>query len=185
MLDITAAADNTTVPPAITTAAGFVASATARLDAATTALTEAEGTERRVRDRIAALTAERQAIVQRRAGGQSQESDAGRLALIAADLEGLAAIASEAEAAATGERVKVEAEERLVAQARAQLARAEDEAALAALTDHARKLDTLLVTTLSEARHIYMRLGVGKPPFAPSPALVLELRKVAAAHGLL
>jgi hypothetical protein len=24
-----------------------------------------------------------------------------------------------------------------------------------------------------------------KPPFAPSPALVLELRKVAAAHGLL
>ena len=185
MLDFTTATDTTTIAPAIAAAAGFVASATARLEMATAALSEAEDAARHVRDRIAALTAERQTIVQRRAAGQSQQSDAGRLALIAADLEGLAAIASETDAAAAAEHAKVEAEQRLVDQARARFARAEDEAALAALTEHARKLDGLLVASLAEARQVYVRLGIGKPPFAPSPALVTELRKVAAAHGML
>ena len=185
MLDFTADAATIPTPPAITAAAGFVASATARLDAANATLAEAEAAGQRARARVAALEQERQAITARRAGGTHEDGDAGRLALIAADTEGLAPLVAEAQAVASVARQKAEVEQRLVANARQQLARAEDEAVLAALTDHARRLDTLLVTTLTEARQVYLRLGVGKPPFAPSPALVLEIRKVAAAHGLL
>lgn len=176
---------NSTIPPAITVAAGYIATAEARLDSANAEMADAEAMDRQLRGRIAALTDERTSIVQRRAGGRHEYSDAARLALIAADLEGLSSIAAEAEAALAAARSKMEGEQRLAVQARAHLARAEDEATLAALTEHARKLDALLVASLAEARQVYMRLGIGKPPFAPSPALVLEIRKVAAAHGLL
>ena len=183
MLDLTV---TDTIPPAIATAAGFVASATGRLETSSIALAEAVAMERQVRDRIAALTAERQAIVQRRAGGQHDDDDAGRLALIAADLEGLSLIFGEAEAAVTAERAKAEADRRLVDQARAQLARAEDEAALAGLVEHAGKLDTLLTVTLQQIATVAARIGApGRPPFAPSPALVMAIRRHAAAHGLL
>jgi chromosome segregation ATPase len=186
MLDFAADTTTNTIPPAIATAAGFVASATGRLETANAALAQAEAEDRKVRDRIAALTAERHAIVQRRAGGQHDDGDAGRLALVAADLEGLATIASEAEAAVAAERAKAEADRRLVDQARAQLARAEDEAALAGLVEHAGKLDTLLTVTLQQIATVAARIGApGRPPFAPSPALVMAIRRHAAAHGLL
>lgn len=187
MLDLAAnVTATTTIPPAITVAAGYIATATARLSAATAALTEAEAADRKVRDRMAALTTERQAIIARRAGGQHGDGDAGHLALIAADIEGLASIVGEAEAAVTTERVKVEAEQRLVDQARAQLTRAEDEAALTALVDHAKRLDELLTVTLQQIAAVAARIGApGRPPFAPSPALVMAIRRHAAAHGLL
>lgn len=175
-----------TVPPAITAAAGFVASASARLDTAKAALAAADKSAAAVRSRVTGLEAERAAMIQRRAAGQHEEGDAARLALIGADLEGLKPLLAEAEAVVIDARRKVEAEEILAANARQQLARAEAEAELAALVDHARKLDVLLTTTLSQVAEVASRIGApGRPPYAPTPGLVLAIRKHAAAHGLL
>ena len=174
------------IPPTITAAAGFVASATARFDTAMAALQAAEKSAAAVRGRVVALDAERATIIQRRAGGQHEDGDGARLALIAADLEGLAPLQAEADAAVSEARRKVEGEEHLVANARQQLDRAEAEAQLTALVQHARALDTMMVSTLAKIAQTSARIGApGKPPFAPSPALVLEMRRHAAAHGLL
>lgn len=175
-----------TIPPAITAAAGFVASATARLDAAKAALQAAEKSAAAVRVRVAALGAERAAIIQRRAGGTHEDSDAGSLALIAADLEGLAPLVAEADAAVAEAHNKAAAEEHLVANARAQLERAEAGTQLAALVEHAQRLDVLLTATLAKVAEAAARIGApGRPPYAPTPGLVLAIRRHAAAHGLL
>jgi hypothetical protein len=176
----------TTIPPAIATAASFVASATGRLETANAALAQAEAEDRKVRDRIAALTAERQAILQRRAGGQHEHDDAPRLALLDADAEGLASIAAETEAAVTAKRLATEAEQTLVLRAKAGLALAEDTAALEGLVEHANRLDVLLTVTLQQVAAVAARIGApGRPPYAPTPGLVIAIRRHAAAHGLL
>ncbi len=184
MLDFTP--PTPTTPPAITAAAGAIAAATARLDTATVALAEAEKSATNVRARTTALEAERQAIVQRRANGQHEEGDAGRLALIAADLEGLMPLRAEAEAAVTVARQKVEAGEGQSAYARQQFARAEAEAQLAALVEHAQKLDAIMLQTIERITTTAAQIGAtGRPPFAPSVALVQAVRRLAAAHGTL
>jgi hypothetical protein len=185
MLDFTSP-NTPTTPPAITAAAGFVASATARFEAAKGAQEAAQKNAAAVRSRVAALEAERADIVRRRTAGQQDEGDAGRLTLIAADLEGLGPLVAEAEAAVAEARRKAETEDHLVANARAQLDRAEAEARLAALVTHAQQLDVLLTATLGQVAEVAARIGApGRPPWAPTPGLVLAIRKHAAAHGLL
>jgi chromosome segregation ATPase len=176
--------DTTTIPPAIATAASFVASATARLETANAALAQAEAEARQVRARIATLEQERAAIIARRASGQHEHEDAARLALLAADSEGLAGIVTETEATVTAKRLAAEAEQALVAQASAQLARAEDEAALTALVEHARRLDTLMADTLQQATSIAQRIG-GAIAYVPTPALASSFRRLLAAAGRL
>lgn len=184
MLDFTPSA--TEPSPAIASAAAFVATAAARYDAAAAALAEAERAAARVRERVTALTQERAAMVSRRAQGQHEDGDAARLALIGADLDGLEPLAAEADASVAALRQKAESARSIVTNAQGQLARAEDEAALTALVGHAQALDVLLVSTLQQITATSARLGVpGRPPFAPSPALALEMRRLCAAHGLL
>lgn len=184
MLDLATNSTTNTTPPAITAAAGFVASATARLDAANATLADAEAAAARVRERITALHAERQAIATRRAYGDHGGGDGSRLELIRLDLEGLAAIVAEADTEAADRRQRAEAEQRIVANARSQLARAEDEASLAALVDHAHRLDALMADTLQRATAITQRIGAAIS-YVPSPALATSFRRLLAAAGRL
>lgn len=181
MLDFTPATD---IPPAIAGAASFVASASARLEAATRALADAEAAERKVRGRIAALEQERAAIAARRARGEHQHDDGGRLELIRLDLEGLITIAAEAEADVTEVRQKVEAEHRIAANARSQLTRAEGEVTLQALEQHAGQLDALMETTIRQMTETATRIGA-RVAYAPSPALATAFRRLLAAAGRL
>lgn len=181
MLDLTT---TDAVPPAITAAASFVASATARHDAANATLAEAEAAAARVRERITALEAERQVIATCRARGDHGGGDGSRLELIRLDLEGLAAIAAEADTEVTDRRHRAEAEQRIVANARSQFARAEDESSLAAIVDHAHRLDALMADTLQQATVITQRIG-GAISYVPSPALATSFRRLLAAAGRL
>lgn len=167
-------------------AARALAEATARREAASLALAGAEGHLGRVQRRIEVLEGEQAAIVARRACGEHAADDAERLAIIAADLEGLAGIRAEAEAAVTAARARHEAEQAAEAAARHLLERAEDKAAEERLVAHARRLDGLLVETLAQLAEIGQRLGRnGRPAWGPSSELWHALRRVQAHLGRL
>lgn len=185
MLDFIQPATHT-MPPAITAAAASLATATARLDTAKAALAAAEKSAAAVRARVAALEAERATIGQRRAAGQHEGGDGGRLELIRLDVEGLQPLVAEAEAAVADARRQFDAAEGLATGARQHLARAEAEAQLTALVEHVQKLDSLMVATIEQIAITAAQAGAtGRPPYAPSVALVQAVRRAAAAHGVL
>lgn len=185
MLDF-ATPTTTAVPPAITAAAASLATASVRLDTAKAALTAAEKNAAAVRGRVGALEQERAAIGQRRAAGQHEEGDGGRLELMRLDLEGLQPLVAEADAAVASARRKFDAAEGLATSARQQLARVEAEAQLTALVEHAQRLDALMLATIEHITITAAQAGAtGRPPYAPSVALVQAVRRAAAAHGVL
>ena len=171
--------------PAITAASHAVASATAQHDRAREGLVAAEAGRTRVTERIVALEAERSAIIARRQGGRGHDDDGARLELTRLDLEGLADLLRAEDAKVAAALAPVNDAMGAVQAAQYQLTRIECEATEAALIENAGTLDALLLANLKQLEELRAPLGRGKPGWAPSPALWLELRRLAAAAGRL
>ncbi len=145
-----------------------------QLEAATAELSTAQA-------RTADLTTERASIVARRARGQVEPDDAGRLALLAADLEALAGIEAEALARVEAARGPYDLASTMVANARRALEHAEHEQAKAALLAYLRQLDTAMQAGIAELAVVQQQLGTaGVPAWGPSRELAQALRKVLA-----
>jgi hypothetical protein len=166
------------VPAAIQAAAAAVADAEVAFELAATEHGSAASETAKLRDRLADLEARRAEIVSRRQVGDCRADDGADLALIAADGEGLAALLAEAQAAETPLRQKADAATTALANARMLLQRAEDEAAEAQLIAHARRLDGLLLETISQLAEVGQRLGRPVPPWGASPELREKLRRI-------
>lgn len=165
---------------AIEAAAHQVAESLAAAQTAGVAFEEASARHDRIADRIRELDAERAGIVARRAAGDHRPDDGGRLELIAADREGLAAMETEAMAAVNAARGPADVAKQNVASARQSLAREESLATERALVTHATELDRLLLATVHELAEVGQRTGRPRPAWGPSAELAKELRKLQA-----
>jgi hypothetical protein len=125
----------------IVAAARHIAAAVAEHEKAAGALENAQAARQRIIDRLAALDSKRTEIVTRRQGGNTHPDDAGQLALIAADKEGLVAMLPDADAVVASALAPVQAAASAVAMARQALQQTEDELAEKALAEHAATLD--------------------------------------------
>jgi hypothetical protein len=145
---------------------GTILAAAAALERATAELTEANttfDTARLVADRIsgqlAALKETRDTIVNRRSAGDHREGDAGQLALIQADTEGLQPLATEANASLGVARKGVTDRTAARQHAVTELSTAEDRVLLAALVERARAADTVMldlvtrISTVAKRQH--------------------------------
>lgn len=137
----------------------------------------------RVRSRIESLHAARQQIVQRRAAGVEEADDGARLALIQADSEGLAELLAEADAAVTAAEGPAQEAVSAASTARNQLARQELLETDRAITDHAQKLETLLIEAITKANASAAALGLPYSKYFASPALVTALKNRAIRSG--
>jgi hypothetical protein len=175
------ATDDMLVPVSLTeieAAARALAEAAATVEEARAPLAAAQAHRDKIAARLDALEAQCVAIVSRRAAGDEQDDDGARLALIAADTEGLKGLLVQAEAALAAPRAIAEQAQRALASVKLASARAEAEAQEVALTAHATMLDQLLVTTLdrlSEASR-----GIGRPThqWQPSRQLADAIRRL-------
>ena len=171
--------------PAITAQARAVAEAEQALQRASPALSSAETYLATIRDRIAELGTQRADIAARRSRGDHEPDDAGRLALIAVDIEGLEGMVPDADGRIAAARRPVEAATHAVDHARAKLAQAEAAALEAALIEHARHLDMLMVDTLTRLNQAEAQLSHHRPTWGPSANLIAALRRRQAALGTL
>ena len=146
-------------------------------------LTAAKVALDKIRARIEALHGARQSIIQRRQGGIEQDDDAGRLALIVADSEGLAELLSEADAAVDAAEGPAQEARDAAQRARAVLSRAELMATDAAITAHAQAIDALLVEVIARANASAAALGLPYSKYFASPALVTALKTRAIRSG--
>jgi len=135
-----------------------------------------------VQERIDALTRGRQRIIVRRQAGDHHPDDGATLALIAADLEGLAPMLVDAEAIASGANDRCATAQAAVRIAEQTLEGIEAFEAETSLIAHAIRLDQLLLETVRRFNAVRQRIGSGTPKWGPSPALALELRKLQAAR---
>jgi len=160
-------------------AARQVAEASASVEEARAPLAAAQAHRDRIAGRIDALEAERSSIVSRRAQGDECDDDAARLALIAADTEGLRGLLATAEGALVAPRDTFERAKAALATARMSFDRTEAEATESALVGHADHLAALLLTTVQQVAEASKRIGRGLPAWAPSAELYNALRKLA------
>ncbi len=166
-------------------AARQVAVAAAASQKASAALAKAEAHRQRITDRITAKDAERAAIVSRRVRGKHDPDDAGALALIEADREGLSQMLVAADTDVAAAHGPAEQARQQHAAAQFTLQRAEDEAEEEALVAHAAHLDALLLATVGQLADIAARTGRPRPAWAPSTELATALRRVMAVKGML
>jgi len=142
------------------------------------ALARAEDHAAQIAGRISALTSQRGAIVARRTAGHYDDGDGPALALIAADLEGLAGLQAEAEAKVAAARVPVTAASNRLASLRDQLARAEAEAVEAVLIAQATQQAEVLLQTVGGLEQAGKGLNRQMPVWS-SPALYRALQGLA------
>jgi hypothetical protein len=167
--------------PTITVATRHVAEAQQTSEACANALATAKKHQDKISSRVNELAEQRAGVVARRQTGDTQESDGSTLALIAADSEGLSALAVEAERIVGAALDRVNAARTLLLAAEAGLRRAQDHAEQDALLVHASKLDVLMLQTVCKLNDVSKRLGdQGTPKWGPSQGLALELRKLQA-----
>jgi len=134
--------------------------------------------------RIAALFAERAAIVSRRAGGKQDTDDGSKLALLSADLEGLAAMQPDAVHRVTVAKSAFDAATNSAAQLREEIAKAEATALREALIPHVSDLAEKLTAAIKALAESSKRAGIGgKPPWGSSRELRDMLRALAAQRG--
>ncbi len=157
------------------------------MDQATAAgqvLSAAEKHRDQIAERISVLTNERAGIVARRAGDKREAEDGSRLALIAADLEGLTAMQPDAVARVTEAKAAFDRASAAAAAAREEIARAE---ALALHTAIPPELEVLAQKLLAGIRALAdsgKRASVGgRPPWGASRELRDALRALAAQRG--
>jgi hypothetical protein len=145
---------------------GTILAAAAALERATAELTEANATldaakvlADRISGQLATLKETRDTIVNRRSAGDHREGDAGQLALIQADTEGLQPMAAEANAAVAVARKAVSNLTTAQQRASTTLAAAEDWVLPAALVERAKVADTVMldlvtrISTIAKRQH--------------------------------
>ena len=137
----------------------------------------AQAHQAHIQGRITALTDARQAITARRAAGHHHADDGAVLALITADLDGLAVLAAEAAAAVAIAAGPADQANQGLAQARFHLAQAEDDAEDAAITAHTTKLEQLLIEAAGHADAIAKRRGKSFSTWCPTQVLNQTIRK--------
>ena len=171
--------------PLLAAPAQNVATATKRATAADNALISAAEAEMLVVSGLDDLRARHAAIVARRARGETSVDDGGDLALLAADVEGLAPLLAEAQAGTAAARRAVEHARGQAALARSALASVEAAIEHDARVVHAGALDAVLAGALGRLGELRAALGRGGTlPCAPSPELSL-VRKLLAQTGRL
>ena len=148
-------------------------------------LADVQAAAAHLRGRSAALQAERTGIIQARKRGADEPDHGARLALIGADLDGLAEMQAEADAKVA--RAAAEAQEARHAAAVAEQAiqRATDAELLARLTAHATKLDGLLLETVRAINATQTSLSRHGVVWAPSLEMAYEIRKLDLMRGSL
>lgn len=152
---------------------------------ATSELAAAQADHQVIADRINAIHTNRSAIIARRQAGDARPGDAGEIELLAADVQGLEGILAERKAEVAKAKTAQTAARQMLASAQSNMQRAEDAANLAALKEHAGKLDALLLATVQQIVETQNRLGDRRAAWAPSKELHFALRKLAAAAGIL
>jgi hypothetical protein len=144
------------------------------------AVQEAQAKLNQVAARIVSLEGERAQIIARRTGGDLRDGDGAGLAVLAADLEGLNKLRTDAAAALTLVQAPAQSAQRAVGLARERLARVEDQQALAQLKQQADTLADLLLRTVIRLLAAEQRLGLsGRDGWAPPRQLTDMLRKAA------
>ena len=174
----------TTPSPAITAAAAHLAAAEQDAAEAGQISARAEAQVNVLRQRIATADGAKAAIAARRNAGDHRNADAGELALLALDREGLVALLSEAEAAVAPLHVARNQAQRMLSLAAERMQNAKNADELAALVLHADTLAGLLEQALGGVRTIEtrtMRSGTWKP----SREFYETIRRGAAMSGML
>jgi hypothetical protein len=171
-----------TVNPEVAAAAQALAAARSRLQKATALHEDATAKRAVIEGRIRSLETSRNEIIGRRQVGDCKVEDGPQLALIAADLEGLTALLGHAEAVVSDVTAPAEEARRALLFAEQHVQFVEDNMTEAALVEHARRLDGLMIQTVERINAIHKRRGSGTPKWGPSRALALELRKLQAAR---
>jgi len=163
----------------IKTAASALTAAKQTSKTAAATLAEANDNRAQVASRIAALEAERGAIIAERGAGKVCPDHGTRLALIAADLEGLAELLAEADATVSAARAASQSASGHVATAQRALDREADTETLSRLVAHAEKVDGILLGTIQEINAACGRLGrpAGREPWVPSVQLAEALQR--------
>ncbi len=147
-------------------------------------LSAAEKHRDTIAERISALTNERAGIVARRAGDKRDAEDGSRLALIAADLEGLNSMLPDAIARVAEAKAAFDQASAAAAAAREEIARAEALALREAIVPQLEELAQKLTAGVRALADASKRAGVGgRPPWGSSRELRDLLRKVAAERG--
>lgn len=165
------------------TAAAAIAEAELAAERTATAFREAEDRRDQIAGRIQTLAERRSEIIARRQSGDEQPDDAGMLALIAADTEGLQRLAADANAVVKEAQSAVEAAQRDLHHARDRLRLAEDRRALMLLSEHATTLAQLLHQAVARLLPIEERLNVSAARgWAPPQATIDIIRKACFAN---
>jgi hypothetical protein len=166
-------------------ALGFsLADAMAETTAAGHILAAAEKHRDTIAERISTLTNERAGIVARRAGDKRDAEDGSRLALIAADLEGLNSMLPDAIARVAEAKAAFDQASAAAAAAREEIARAEALALREAIVPQLEELAQKLTAGIRALADATKRAGIGgRPPWGSSRELRDLLRKVAAERG--
>jgi hypothetical protein len=126
-----------------------------------------------IRDRRAALVAERDSIAAlRRAGG---EADGARLALLGVDVEGIDGLLADATSAVAAGQVRADKARAEAASAGQHLDRLRDEELIARLKPHADQLGDLLLAAVGEIAAASKRLQHFRPDWCPRKDLADSL----------
>ena len=134
--------------------------------------------------RISALSAERAGIVARRAGENPDPEDGARLALIGADLEGLAAMQPDAMARVEHAKRAFDAASNRAAMVRQEIDQTEARALHEALVPYVDELAAKLTAALKALSDVGKRAGIGgRPPWGASRELRDTLRTLALHRG--
>jgi hypothetical protein len=168
----------------IATAAYQVARAQSDLARASAALNAAENTASDVASRLTTLQTATAAIIERRRVADARRDGGETISLLDTDGEGLWHILTEARAAATVARARVQHTQQTFGWAQQELKRTESAALMAALIEKANLVGATLHATLSQIEELRARVG-GRPTWAPSRELYRLIRKGAASAGLL
>lgn len=148
---------DTSIPqqsPVLAQAAREVAIAEDGRSAAAAALDRAQGEVSAVEQRIASLTARRAAIAERRTAGHVEPDDAGEVALIAADLDGLSNLLREAVTVRADAQKAFETAGDVSLRAAFSLTAAERDEAEQLLVKHAGELDARMLLVIDELAKI-------------------------------
>jgi hypothetical protein len=164
--------------------AAELAEAMTESTAALATVDSAEEHRSAIAGRVAALAAERAAIVGRRRTGRHDQDDGAALALNLADQEGLQPLLQEAAARVQEAEAQRSAAAARAANLRAQITHVEAQAAREALVRHADALSEKMLETLVALEDACRQTGhTGRPVWGPPPALYQRLRGLAAQRG--
>jgi hypothetical protein len=160
--------------------AAALALAGARQKATRTArsLTQAQSVSDDLKERITALETERAGIIAATRGGAHDPTHALRVGVIDADISDLAPMTDDANAGVAAAQAHDQEARHAVVRAEQQMTMSVDAELEARLTEHARKLDALLLTTLNELNAAGKRISRARPVWFPSADLAGVIQRL-------